>query len=136
MEKPPLRKSNINLDTGLYSGDIGLGKDYYTDSLYADFVLVKYIDTNEGGQREEGGLIVPTLTSDLNWRKGEVLMCGPLVQYTKPGDIVTFPNDKGLVTSTISYKSRTGEIEQTNNAIFLDEMRIFAKLKKKDGEEN
>lgn len=124
-----MRKSDINLDTGLYTGDLGLGGDFFIDTLYSDFVLVKYIDTNAGGEREEGGLIVPTLTNDLHWRKGEVLMCGPLVEHTVPGDLVTFPNDKGLVTAKVSYKNKYGQIEQTENAIFLDERRLFAKLK-------
>lgn len=126
------RKSDINLDTGLYTGDIGLGGDFYTDSLYSDFVLVKYIDTNEGGEREEGGLLVPTLTNDLHWRKGVVLMVGPLAENTQPGDLVVFPNDKGLPTSTISYRCQDGTVEEANNAIFLDERRIFAKLQKKE----
>lgn len=132
INKVATRKSDINLDTGLYTGDIGLGGEYYTNSLYSDFVLVKYIDTNQGGEREEGGLLVPTLTNDLHWRKGEVLMVGPLVEYTEPGDLVVFPNDKGLVTATISYKNAEGNIEETNNAIFLDERRLFAKLRRKD----
>lgn len=129
------KKSNINIDTGLYSGDIGLGGDYYTTSLYSDFVLVKYIDTNESGQQEVGGLLVPTLTTDLSWRKGEVLMCGPHVLNTKPGDIVTFPNDKGLVTSTVFYMSKEGTVDEAKNAVFLNEERIFAKLKKKPNNE-
>lgn len=123
------RVSNINLDTGLYSGDIGLGKDYYLDTMYTDILLIKYIDTNEGGQKEEGGLIVPTETNELVWRKGEVLMVGPNVEHTKVGDLVVFPNDKGLVSSTVVYKDSEGNVKTAGSCIFLNEYRLFGTCK-------
>ena len=126
------QRSDINLDSGLYTGNIGLGGEYYLNLIYDDIVFLKYIDTNEGGEREEGGLRIPTLTNDLNWRKGEVLMVGPAVEHTKPGDLVVFPNDKGLLTATVSYLDRDGSIKETNNGIFLNEHRLFAKLQKKE----
>lgn len=131
MKVPPLKKSNINLDTGLYSGDIGLGDEYYVKSLFSDIMLVKYIDINESGLREIDGLRVPTLTNDVVWRKGEVVMVGPDAKVISPGDLVIFPNDKGLPTSTVFYLTKDGNIEESGNAIFLDEARVFAKISKK-----
>lgn len=124
------RISAINLDTGLYSGDIGLGKDYYLNNLYEDIIFVKYIDTNKNGTKQEGGLVVPIETNELVWRKGEVLMVGPDVKYTKVGDLVVFPNDKGLVSSTVIYKSKDGKIEKAHNSIFINEFRLFGVCKK------
>lgn len=129
-----IRKSDINLDSGLYTGDIGLGGEYFIDLIYDDIVLVKYIDMNDGGEREEDGLKIPVVTNDLHWRKGKVLMVGPLVEHTKPDDLVIFPNDKGLVTATVAYKNKDGIVEETHNATFLNEHRLFAKLQpKKNG---
>lgn len=128
----PTRKSEINLDKGLYTGDIGLGNEYYADLVYDDIILVKYIDINLGGQREEGGLIIPELTNDLHWRKGEVLMVGPLVQNCKPGDLVVFPNDKGLPSTTISFLNKNGKVEEATNVIFLNEHKLFARIQKKE----
>ena len=124
------RVSAINLDTGLYSGDVGLGKDYYLDNVYTDIVFIKYIDTNENGAKQEGGLYIPTETDELVWRKGEVLMVGPDVKHTKVGDLVVFPNDKGLVSSTVIYKSKDGKIEKASNSIFINEFRLFGFCKK------
>ena len=128
----PTRKSEINLDKGLYTGDIGLGNEYYADLVYDDIVLVKYIDINSSGQREEGGLIVPELTNDLHWRKGEVLMVGPLVENTKAGDLVVFPNDKGLPSTSISFLNKDGVVETAENVIFLNEHKLFARLQRRE----
>lgn len=128
----PTRKSEINLDKGLYTGNIGLGGEYYADLVYDDIIMIKYIDINLGGQREEGGLIIPELTNDLHWRKGEVLMVGPLVDHTKPGDLVVFPYDKGLVSTSISFKNKDGVIEEANNVVFVTEHKLFARIQKRE----
>lgn len=121
-------KTDINIDSGLYKGNLGLGGEHAITELYADFILVEYIDINEGGMKEEGGLYIPQ-TDHNNWRLGRVLMVGNLVSDTHPGDIVCFPNDKGLVTSKTNYVEN-GVVKSTNNAIFLNERRLFAKLTK------
>lgn len=124
---PAQKLSDINLDKGLYSGDIGLGKNFYLKSLYTDLIFIEYLDVNVSGQREEDGLIVPTLTNDMHWRKGIVRMVGANVSHTKVGDVVCFPNDKGLQTASVSFLLN-GKIHHTDNGIFLDERRLFAKL--------
>lgn len=44
------------------------------------------------------------------------------------GDIILFPNDKGLVAGKCSYRDANGEVKQATAAIFLTENKIFTKL--------
>ena len=63
------------------------------------------------------------------WRIGRVVLHGPNSQSVKPGDYVCFPNDKGIPVSNLQVECEffTGTIE---DAIFLDENRIFGTCKK------
>lgn len=125
---PPSR-SDINIDKGLYSGDLGLSDNYAIVQPYVDFILAEYIDVcDESMLQSSEGLYIPQSTKNLHWRKGKVLQVGTHVQYTQPGDIIVFPNDKGLPASKITYFAADGTTQTSNNAIFLNEYRIFAKV--------
>lgn len=61
-------------------------------------------------------------------------MVGPACRNTRPGDIILFPNDKGLPCGEVEYikesndEARDSDIFTAKNGIFLSEHRIFAKL--------
>lgn len=91
------------------------------------------------GFEEQGGLVVVD-TKTKSWRKAVVRMVSdfkyfgkdgklyPMVSATKVGDIITFPNDKGLVSGRIVYVDENGERKICENGVFLNERRIFGKL--------
>lgn len=124
----PVTRSDINIDKGIYTGNLGLSDDYYIQKPYADFILVEYMDVKEDMIQTKDGLYVPQTVKEMQWRKGKVLQTGPFVQFTNVGDFVTFPNDKGLATSKVHYLSSEGKVETSFNAIFLNEARLFAQL--------
>lgn len=109
------------------SGDFGL-EDYELNFIFDDIVLVEYIDlTSTGDGIMRNGLYIPTNTLTKAWRKAKVILAGPQVKYTKVGDIVIFPNNLGVTVSNIDISSY-GKI---NNAVFLNESRIFGICKPK-----
>lgn len=130
--------SDINLDNGSVSGDMGL-TDHAVTCLYSDFIFAELIDVKDGFATTRSGLRVIQDTKVKSWRKARVLLISPLVaQYgiTKVGDVVLFPNDKGLATGRTSYvHPETGEVIEVKNGIFLNEQRCFTKLVEVEDEE-
>lgn len=119
--------SDINLDNGSVSGDMGI-EDYAVTELYSDFILCEMLDMSKGFTIV-GGIKVPD-TKVKSWRRAKVVMISPLCEKygsTKVGDIVTFPNDKGLNVGRTSY-AVNGEVFTMENGVFLNERRLFAKL--------
>lgn len=126
----PSTRSAINIDNGETSADLGLG-GFIIKELYADFMLVEFIDATGGlTVDEKTGLAKVDEIGQKTWRKAIVRVVGHLVKATKVGDIVTFPDDKGLKTSTIKYKTAEGEVHDAVQAAFVNEWRVFAKLEK------
>lgn len=124
-------KSLINLDSPHTSGNLGFG-GYAAYCPYADFVLVEFIDMNDGQIEDDDGLVRIESTKQA-WRKGIVRMIGPVVErrgVTKVGDIIAFPSDHGLKTGNITYTDASGELHSGKDCIFLNEERIFTKLLK------
>lgn len=124
----PASASDINLESPNCAGDVAL-RGFILDSLYDNFVFANYIDVDNGFIKHKSGLVTIDTSTTKTWRKGKVVMVGPLCTQTKPGDIILFPNDKGLPVGEVEYVSETGTVEVANNGIFLDERRIFAHLK-------
>lgn len=124
----PASRTDINIDKGLYTGNLGLSDDYTIVKPFADFILVEYIDVKSEMIETADGLYIPQTVKEMQWRKGKILQVGPYVQFVKPGDIVTFPNDKGLATSKVHYTDSSGNIQVCENGIFLNEQRLFAQL--------
>lgn len=116
-------------------GDIAI-RGFVLDSLYDDFVFADYIDVDNGYIKHESGLVTVDTSASKTWRKARVIMVGPACRTTRPGDIILFPNDKGLPCGEVEYikesndEMRDSDIITAKNGIFLGEHRIFAKLLK------
>lgn len=127
------QRSDIILEGANVSGDLGLD-GYVLTALYADIIFAEYIDVVDGQQITRGGLIAPT-SKTKTWRKARVHMVSPWIERngdTKVGDIVMFPNDKGLETGEVMYVGSDGKRHSTSHGIFLNEMRLLGKVE--DGE--
>jgi hypothetical protein len=121
IDQLPVQKSVIDL-TQHSQGDFGL-TGYKLSFLFDDIILVKYIDTDDdnGDFIKRGSLFIDPKSIKAAWRKAEVILAGPNVKYVKPGDIVMFPNDKGVSIANL-------EIENygfLNKGMFLNEQRLF-----------
>lgn len=127
--------SDINLESPNCAGDIAI-RGFVLNSLYDDFVFADYIDMDNGYIKHESGLVTVDTTANKTWRKARVIMVGPSCRATSPGDIILFPNDKGLPCGEVEYIQETDNDGQDStvliakNGIFLSEHRIFAKLLK------
>ena len=117
----PAQKSVIDL-TSHNNGDFGL-QDYKLSFIFDDIILVKYIDldADDGDLIKRGSLYLQAAAVRSAWRKAEVILAGPNVKYTKLGDIVIFPNDKGITVSNIEVDGY-GLLKK---GMFLNEQRIF-----------
>lgn len=128
--------SDINLESPNCAGDMAI-RGFAVKSLYDDFVFADYLDVDNGFIKDESGLVTVDTTSNKTWRKAKVLMVGPACHNTRPGDIILFPNDKGLPCGEVEWINHLKEseivpeqdvIETAKNGIFLSEHRIFATL--------
>lgn len=82
-----------------------------------DILMCQYIDTNEDGTEvKRGSLYVPINVTTFAWRLAKVVLAGPKCETVKVGDIIMFPNDKGLQVSNLN---------DMKNVVFLNENRIF-----------
>ena len=131
----PVQKSVIDL--GQYSqGDFGLS-DYKLSFVFDDIILVKYVDLEgengeEGQYIKRGSLYLDPKTMQKSWRKAQVILAGPNVKFVKVGDIVMFPNDKGVTISNIEIDGY-GTLKQ---GMFLNEQRLFGICKPKDKQDD
>lgn len=121
------KKGLIDLDANS-EGSFGLD-DYKLTFLFDDIVLVEFVDEIEdslGSVVERNGIFIPTNANTKAWRKAEVILAGPNVQYCKKGDIVIFPNDKGVTVSNMEIDGY-GKVKK---GMFLNEQRIFGIAKR------
>lgn len=123
--------SDIKLERVDYAKDFGM-EGFVLESLYADVIFAEYVDEAEDGIVEYGDSgLVGIQTGNSTWRKAVVRMISPFILTngrTKVGDIILFPNDKGLPTGRVKYKDSDGNVIEAKNAIFLNEQRILAKV--------
>lgn len=128
--------SDINLESPNCAGDMAI-RGFTVKKLYDDFVFADYIDVDNGFIKDSSGLVTVDTTANKTWRKAKVLMVGPACRNTQVGDIILFPNDKGLPCGEVEYFIHLEESEPTpaqdivevaKNGIFLSEHRIFATL--------
>tara|TARA_R110002167_G_scaffold67992_3_gene192090 strand:- start:1210 stop:1626 length:417 start_codon:yes stop_codon:yes gene_type:complete len=108
-------------------GDVGLSDDYELSMIFDDILLVEYVDDNETGEIQRNGIFVPTNALTKAWRRAKVILAGPKAEYTKPGDIVIFPNNLGVTVANIDVNGST-----IKRGIFLNEDRLFGICKVKD----
>jgi co-chaperonin GroES (HSP10) len=130
----PSHADNVKHKKGLIDlsshseGFFGLD-DYKLSKLFDDIMLVEFVDEvedNKGSAIMRNGIFVPTNATTKAWRKAKVILAGPNVVYTKVGDIVLFPNDKGATVSNIVVEGH-GTI---GKGMFLNEQRLFGILTK------
>lgn len=119
--------SDINLESPNCAGDMAI-RGFGVQKLYDDFVFADYIDVDNGYIKHDSGLVTVDTSSSKTWRKAKVLMVGPSCRETNVGDIILFPNDKGLPCGEVEYVA-SGGLAKASNGIFLSEHRIFAALK-------
>jgi hypothetical protein len=108
-------------------GDVGLSDEYELTMIFDDILLVEYVDDNETGEIQRNGIFVPTNALTKAWRRAKVILAGPNAEYTKPGDIVIFPNNLGVTVANIDVNGST-----IKRGIFLNEDRLFGICKIKD----
>lgn len=103
-------------------GDFGL-QEYSLSSVMGDIILVEFVDeSGDGGLIKRGSLFVHANATTKAWRKARVLLAGPEVKHCKEGDIVIFPNDRGVTVAGINLTTRP---EPLKRGMFLNEARLF-----------
>lgn len=109
-------------------GNFGLD-DFVLSQVYGDIILVEFIDLSDDGDFiKRGSIFIQTNAVTKAWRKAKVVLVGTEVKNTKPGDIVMFPNDKGVTVSGMDIKGY-GKVK---SGMFLNEQRLFGKCEPKD----
>jgi hypothetical protein len=82
-----------------------------------DILMCQYIDLNEDGTEiRRGNIWVPINAVNFTWRLAKVVLAGPDCKTVQEGDIVVFPNDKGI---------KVASMNGLNHVVFLNESRIF-----------
>lgn len=108
-------------------GNFGLD-DFVLSQVYGDIILVEFIDLSDDGDFiKRGSIFIQTNAVTKAWRKAKVVLVGTDVRNTKPGDIVMFPNDKGVTVSGMDIKGY-GKVK---SGMFLNEQRLFGKCEPK-----
>ena len=104
---------------------------YELAAVLDDIILVKYVDCNDNGTEIlKNGVWVPININTYAWRLGEVVLAGPRCKLVKQGDVVCFPNDKGIPVGNLEVEGQ-GKLK---NSCFLNEERIFGICKPKENE--
>ena len=100
---------------------------YTLNQVLDDVILVEFQDVHDDtdGYVEKDGIIVPLNAVESMWRIAKIILTGPNCQFVKPGDIVTFPNDKGLKLSHVTVITEDNERKTIKNGTFINEQRIF-----------
>lgn len=127
----PISRSDINLEGANVSSDVGLGNKYVIDELFADFILLEFIDINKGEFVDEDGFVVVKKESK-TWRKAIVRSISKWSQKTfnlNYGDVVLLPDDKGLKIGITQYIDPEGNVNKLESGAFVNGMKILGKLK-------
>tara|TARA_R110000796_G_scaffold143506_1_gene260079 strand:+ start:14555 stop:15019 length:465 start_codon:yes stop_codon:yes gene_type:complete len=126
------KRSLINLDT--YSNDSFSLHGYKLNKVLDDILLVQYVDLSADGKSiVRNGIHIPLAQVQKTWRIARVVLAGPLCKYTQPGDIVCFPDDKGIRVDNISIK---GFDNSVRDCLFLNEERIFGVCESEEVDES
>lgn len=120
------KRSLIDLD--LYRNDSFNLLGYKLNKVLDDILLVQYVDlSNDGKSVVRNGIHIPLSQVQRTWRLARVILTGPLCKYAQAGDIVCFPDDKGIKVDNISIKGIEGS---ARDCVFLNEQRIFGVCEK------
>jgi len=99
-----------------------LGQDFNLDGwkltkVLDDILMCQYIDVSEDGTEiKRGSIYVPINAVNFTWRLAKVVLAGPECKTVKEGDVVVFPNDKGI---------QVANMNDMKHVVFLNESRIF-----------
>ena len=129
----PSSKSDIDITGANTSSDLGLANTWAVDRLFADFILVDFIDISEGYIKDEESGLFMVSRQEASWRKARVCSVSDYAKRVtglNSGDIVIFPDDKGMKTGKTSYVDSEGNIIGIKNGCFLNDRRVFATIKK------
>lgn len=127
----PISRSDIDIQGANVKGDIGLGEKWVIDKLSADFILLEYIDINNGEFVDEDGFVVVKKVSKC-WRKAVIRSISDFCKVNfglKYGDTVLLPDDKGLKVGKTQYQDQNGDVKVLQNGVFVNGLKIFATLK-------
>lgn len=116
------RPKQEDLIGGKVQIDHYLGQDFNLDGwkltkVLDDILMCQYIDVSEDGTEvKRGSIYVPVNAVNFTWRLAKVILAGPDCKTVKEGDIVVFPNDKGI---------QVANMNNLKHVVFLNETRIF-----------
>ena len=114
-EQEDLIKGKLQLDH--YLGHAFELDNWTLTKVLDDILLCQYIDVNDDGTEIlRGSVWVPINVVNMTWRLAKVIIAGPDCKTVKEGDVIVFPNDKGIQVSNLN---------DMKNIVFLNESRIF-----------
>ena len=117
-----VKRSLIDLDSYQDTDTFSL-HGYKLNRVMDDIVLAQYVDlAADGNSVIRNGIHIPLSQVRRTWRMARVILVGPKCNYTKPGDIVCFPDDKGIKVDNLSV---TGFDSSVRDCLFLNEDRFF-----------
>ena len=97
-----VKKGLVDLDTYQDTDCFSL-HGYKLSQVMDDIVLAQYVDLDESGNAvKRGSVYIPLAHVKRTWRMARVILAGPKCQFAKPGDIVCFPDDKGIKVDNLS----------------------------------
>lgn len=116
------RPEQEDLIGGKIQIDHYLGQDFNLDGwkltkVLDDILMCQYIDVSEDGTEiKRGSIYLPINAVNFTWRLAKVILAGPECKTVKEGDVVVFPNDKGI---------QVANMNDMKHIVFLNESRIF-----------
>jgi cellobiose-specific phosphotransferase system component IIB len=117
----PVPKSLIDLAQHSKNSFDSVFLGFKLSKLLDDVLLTEFADETESGELKRGNIIVSTNTQTNAWRVGKIILAGPNVRFTKPGDYIIFPNNLGIKISNIQVKGY-GNLK---SGLLINEQRIF-----------
>ena len=127
------KRSLIDLDTYQHTDNFSL-HGYSLSRVMDDIVLAQYVDLSDDGQTVvRNGIHIPLAQVQRTWRLAKVILAGPLCKFCGPGDIVCFPDDKGVKVDNIKV---AGHETSLRNCLFLSETRFFGVCDSIDQDDN
>jgi len=128
-----VKRSLINLDTYQETDTFSL-QGYKLSKVMDDIVLAQYVDlSNDGRSVIRNGIHIPLSQVKRTWRLARVILVGPRCSYTSPGDVVCFPDDKGIKVDNLRV---VGYDESLRDCLFLNEQRFFGICQDLDDDDN
>jgi len=127
------KRSHIDLDTYQHTDNFSL-HGYKLSKVMDDIVLAQYADLSEDGKTiERNGIYIPLSQVQKTWRIARVILAGPNCEGCKPGDIVCFPDDKGIKVDNITV---AGYKDPLRDCLFLSEQRFFGVCEQVDQDDS